>query len=739
MRPAQPQIVLNTVPLTLAGCVATLAMLSLAPAQAQERKDLPQPRGVEFSSCRVAPVSAAPEEATGIDLEADRVDRQEEQWHLQGNARVRYGDTLLGAEEVFLDGETSQIKVQGGLRASSPGLRLEAEEAEIDPAGGRFEARDLRYRLEQSADASAGGVASRLERHPDGMIRVEDATYTTCAPAEAAWALEADSIEIDFETGQGRARGAVLRVGDVPVLSLPWLPFPVGNKRLSGWLAPRFEESDDLGVSAATPYYFNLAPHYDLTVTPRLMSKRGLQLGARVRYRTHTGAGELEGEYLDDSDDDEQRYLVHFRHEAAKDAWDWSVHYTDLSDLEYLDDFTSGDLTRTIPYIPHHARLAWRGDFFGAAIEATGTERIDPGDELWDRLPRARAHAELPFEPAGLKLRADFASDFFRANDDEPVSGERYVAGVSVSRPVTGAGWYVTPGARLRHIAYQLEGLAADADRSPSRTVPEATLDAGLRFEKTLASGMLQTLEPKLFYLNRKYRAHDHLPRFDTAPYEPNFRSLFRADSHSGFDRTPPANQLTLGITSRITDPASGLEVLSASLGRIWYFRDPDPEDQRDPAHSALAAEVEYRPQRHTLWHAGLRYDGEGTTDFPWRSVLVRYQPGDALLQAQYLYDWQDATEEVEQGSLSAIWSLGEGLRIAGQYHYDFARNRGARQLLALEYMSCCLGLSVGMEQERGQDSRILLQVLLIGLGGDRDTPAQELLRDVRGEIPWWQ
>ena len=703
---------------------------------------LPAPAPLEPAACG-APADSDPDAAGSgeLELEADAMTRDGDLLRLEGGARLRRGAWRGAAERIEIDAERERARLEGAVRLSGPGVRLAAPRAELDYAAGEAELADARYRA-----GAAAGRAARLVRRADGALAVEDATYTTCAPAAPAWRLQAETIAIDPAAGEGEARGAVLHLGAAPVLALPWLAFPVGDARRSGWLAPELGTSDNLGYSLALPYYFNLAPHYDLTLTPRLMRRRGPMLAARARYRTRRGGGELRAAAVDDREAGDERHLLRWRHraQAADGGWDVRARYARLSDRDYLSDFSSGLHGESATRLRQAARAAWRGENWRAELGLAGAEPLGEHGETWDRLPRARARAAAPWR--GLIVTSEYAGDAFRGDAPEvEVEGERHMFGLGFARPLRGAGWELTPRVGWRHTRYRLRAAGAGpgpAERSPARTARAASLDARLRFERRTAAGALHTLEPRLFYLNRQRRDESALPRFDSRVREPDYEALFRAARHAGLDRRPGADRLAAGVATRLHDPATGELKLQAQLGRVWHFRGPGPEEPGRPARSAWAGQLDYRPSPAWLLRAGLRHDpdraGAGT---PWASHLLRWRAGERRAQLRYLR----RAGELEQASAHALVPLGGGWRLAARYRRDLRAERGLELLAALEHRGCCMTVGLGAWRVRRGDARpgadretrVLLQLRLHGLGGVGENPAARLRRELDGSPAW--
>src|SRR5690606_5786664 len=418
-------------------------------------------------------------------------------------------------------------------RYQGSGLRMTAARAEGDQARDVHTIHDLDYQL--LSRRGNGGADSVTLQGDIGSLH--GATYSTCPPEARHWELRAERIDIDTEKGMAVARSATLRVGKVPVIYLPWFMFPTDERRRTGLLFPSVSNSSRNGFDWKQPIYLNLAPNYDATISPRLMSARGEPLGAQYRYLGSGGRGTFEGTWMQAVDvRDRDRSLLHFNGYQNLDRhWQARANLNWISDTRYYEDFSSS-IDGLSQYTAHsEVGVYGRGRGWSAGFSAdhwqladfTLTESVLP----YNRMPRGYLRWEREFA-GGLVAGVD--AEAVRFQHPRFDAGSRIDLKPWISLPLEGDSWFLRPTAAFRHTAYQLDdGLAASlgGDSSPSRSQPIFSLDAGLFFDRdTTVKGRdyLQTIEPRLYYLNVPYANQDDMPLFDTRPLTFSWGQLFR-------------------------------------------------------------------------------------------------------------------------------------------------------------------------------------------------------------------
>lgn len=736
--------------------------------KAQDSLPLPEP--LQPAHCGAIEIGSAADGEGEIELEAGQMKREGDRIELRSDVRVRHGTLRASADTVVVDQEQERASFSGGVHISGPGVVLEAEQAELEYGQNRAEVTHARYRL----GGGGTGQARQLTRGADGVVEASGASYSTCALENPVWSLKADTLRIDPNEGQGEVRNAVLQMGSLPVLALPWIGFPVGDARKSGWLTPKLGTSDDLGYSLELPYYFNLAPHYDAVLSARYMGRRGFQIKPSGRYRTPHGAGTATVEYLSDNESDDDRYLLHWRHSAVRpNGWDYQVNYTNVSDGAYLEDFTSGLYGLSTTRLRQEARVAWRSDNWTVRAAMTGSDPLKGRSEQWDRLPQIRAQGSFRVLPTGLVLSPMLAVDVFRGDLDMlHVQGERYDTGLTISRRFVGGGWQLTPRLQWRHTQYDLDFsdeakeaaalLGEKLERTPSRTLPIFSIDARARLERKLESGVLQTLEPQLFYLNRQHRDHSDIPDFDSRRFELDYDALFRSARAAGRDRIGRADLLATGFTTRVIDPVSGHLKLQAQIGRIWYFRSPGSlikGGEGDDSKSAWAAQMKWHPMPQFQIRSAFRYDPDREgCDITWASHMLGWDgKNDERIQVRYLHRadgiafvgnpalGEPGEPGLKQADAQVLLPLRANWHLAFRYRYDFREDRSLEYLTALEYRGCCMTVGIGAwKVRRGSglpdedfENRMMLQVRFHGLAGLGEDIMARMHRELDGEPVW--
>ena len=724
------------------------------------------------------------------DIEGNHVAGTDVNPEFQGNVALRRGDQFLGTNKLDYDSNTGKYVAEGSVRYQDSGMRMVADRAEGDQNADTHNVQNARYQL--MARRGNGG-AEHIELHgKQGTLY--GATYSTCPPDDRRWELRAQRIDVDTEAGMGVARNAILHVGPVPVLYVPWFPFPIDNRRHTGLLYPSIGSSNRNGFDYRQPYYINLAPNYDLTLIPRLMTSRGIQLGAEFRYLTDTGRGVFDVAYLpndrltdrDRQDEIDRNIALEnrrannrglFRFNGVQNVspiWQARTHLNWISDTRYLEDFNN-NLNGLTPFaVTSDIGLYGQGRYWSAGVSAdyheladyTLTRSILP----YNRLPRAYLVWEQPF---GHWLTAGVDAEAVHFQSPAKAGGSRVDLKPFVSMPLEGASWFLTPTLAWRYTGYQLDnGLARDlalarakfADPSqpnptaetiagfynnnPSRALPIASVDAGLYFDREVhwrGQSFLNTLEPRLFYLRVPYRDQADLPRFDTQPLTFSWGQLFRDNRYTGADRQTDANQLTLALTSRLLRQSDGREKLSASLGQIHYLADSrvtvPGEIPVERGKSAWVADSTWTVNDRWTIGASYQWDPKFRRQ-DLASVRTRYLVGDeGVVNFGYRY----RRNLLEQVDLSFLYPLSRSWSLVGRYYYSLYRNTlqgQAPQLLegiaGVQWDSCCMAIRlVGRRYIRNREGELnnalQLEIELKGLGSAGPDTESRLRRAILG------
>ena len=614
------------------------------------------------------PMSEAP---TYVSAKATRYEQEQEIATLAGDVVLRQGSMQAEADEARLHQLENRGELVGNVRLRDRNALMVGDRAEIFLDNGEAKVENAEYVVHSG---KVRGSALYAKREETAIIRLKDGTYTRCEPGENTWHLQGNNVTLNPATGFGSATNVTLRVKDVPVFYTPYIYFPIDDRRQSGFLAPSIGSSSDTGFSLQTPYYFNLAPNFDATLYPHLMTDRGLLMEGEFRYLTRSSEGQFGAAYLDDSNDDrklqseyeDQRWMYSWQHRTGLDSrWLAEVDYTDISDPYYFQDLDTNLNISTKEHLDQRGTLTYRGDNYTARLNAHAYERATVADITpYERLPQVTLDGRLPFQPGGLNFayKTEFVSfqrslrdGFFFNEDGNPerwyddrlrgltrAEGERLHLEPGVSLPLQWTWGFVKPSLKYAYTQYDLDldsrgrSQVADFQDSPDRSVPIFSVDSGLYFDRDtqwFGKDYRQTLEPRLFYLYVPKEDQDDIPVFDTGESSFSYSSLWRENRFSGRDRIGDANQLSLGVTNRWIEP-NGFERQRLSIGQIYYFRDREVQlpgmsvEGRPDAQSSVspyALEYQYRYNR----------DWRFTSTFNWDPDQGRTRSGSAMWHYQ--------------------------------------------------------------------------------------------------------
>jgi len=620
------------------------------------------------------PMSEAP---TYVSAKATRYEQEQEVATLAGDVLLRQGSIQVEADEASLHQLENRGELTGNVRFRDRDALLVGDRAEIFLDSGEAKVDNAEYVVHSG---KVRGSAQYAKREETAIIRLKDGTYTSCEPGENSWHLQGNNVTLNPATGFGSATNVTLRVKDVPVFYTPYIHFPIDDRRQSGFLAPSIGSSSDTGLSLQTPYYFNLAPNFDATLYPHLMTDRGLLMEGEFRYLTRSSEGQFGAAYLDDSNDDrelqseyeDQRWMYSWQNRTGLDSrWLAEVDYTDLSDPYYFQDLdTNLDIDQP-DHLDQRGTLTYRGNTYTARLNMHAYERATVADITpYERLPQLTLDGRLPFQPGGLNFayNTEFVSfqrslrnGNFINEDGNPeqwyddrlrgltrAEGERLHLEPGVSLPLNWSWGFLKPSLKYAYTQYDLDldgrGQSTLAsyesfDSSQNRSVPILSVDSGLYFDRDtqwFGKDYRQTLEPRLFYLYIPEEDQDDIPIFDTGESSFSYSSLWRENRFSGKDRIGDANQVSLGVTSRWVEP-NGFERQRLSIGQALYFEDRKVQLRgidyrtRDSATadvSPYALEYMYRYNRDWRFTSTFNWDPDSHSTRS-GSAMWHYQPAD--------------------------------------------------------------------------------------------------------------
>ncbi len=655
---------------------------------------------------------------------------------MTGGVLLRQGDKLAGAESARFDATRKALLLEGNVRYEDSGSQVESDSAEFAYDLGRIRFEGANFVL----DANGGrGAAEALEINQRGTLELDGVSYTTCPPGSNDWLLLAKDIDLDTRSGVGTAKGVRLRFQGVPILYTPYISFPIGDARKSGILTPQIGSTRRGGREITAPFYWNIAPNYDATITPRLLTDRGLQMGAQFRYLTNTSDGSAKVEYLaSDSILDESRYLLQLRHRKMfVNGWRNRIDYREVSDSQYFEDLGGTLSISSITHLNRSVRFDYHTETLSLFGQVQDFQTIDdailPVDEPYRRVPQLLMRGNWPEKWLGMRFGLN--GELVNFDRDVGVTGWRLNVAPTVELPLSRPGWFITPAVTLDHTRYELSDTLPGEVSDPSRSVPISSLDIGMILERSMggsSAGRVQTLEPRVLYVHVPHRDQDNLPVFDTITPDLNLVSLYRTNRFLGVDRIADVDQVSLGITSRVLDTTSGRELVTATVGQTRFLSSSGVTLPGEPfvteESSDYIAEVRFLVYENLNFDFGHQWGRKdrGTTR---SEARLQYRPAsNKILNLAYRF----RRDSLEQGDVSWSWPIGPRWNFVGRYKYSLRDKKALEEFFGFEYESCCWGLRVVSRRhistrDGTRDSSIGLQLVLKGFSSV-GTAADKLL-----------
>lgn len=713
---------------------------------------------------------------------------------IDGDIIVQQGyRTIENDESTTINSEENTVLMQGDVIFREPGVMLRGSSAFIDNNAGDNRVEDAQYVLH---DLGAHGNAESITYSSNtGSVTIENGEFSRCEPESNFWLFRAESINLNQDEGVGYATAVSLRIKDVPIFYYPGtLPFPLGDQRMSGFLAPSTGSTRSGGFDFELPYYFNLAPHYDATLSPRLISDRGVLTGLELRYLAETSLNTFNMSYLgndklfdettanvpgSDSPPTDNRWFIGYDHYGVYGRnWSSFVDYNAVSDEDYFYDLGSNGLNTTSrTHLNRQARLNFNNEYLRAGLNVQRIQIIDPFissinlNRPYDRLPQFYFDTDA-YLGAGFRVElGGQVTSFDRTLDESLLSatqldngalvrGERLNLEPAISWSIEQPGWFLRANAKFKHASYKLQNQATISMDDPDIGITVYNFDSGLIFERPMSGGFTQTLEPRAYYLFSEFEDQSMLPLFDTSELNFSFSQLFREDRFSGGDRIGDADQASIAITSRILDE-KGKERARMSLGQIRYFDDrqvdlSNPIRSWRPRYSplnqksALAGEFALAFGESWRLNTDVQYNEE-TEELDEGSFQLRYhRDNDHLFNLAYRYRNLVNTPNfilptgidprIKQTDLSAAWPINQTWKLLARWNYDHSNSRNLETFAGVEYSNCCATIRVIAREWVDEDELfvpniepnqgIFVQFTLNGLGNITGGGISSLLSD---------
>lgn len=743
---------------------------------------------------------------------------------LQDDVVVTQPGRISHADEAILyhdkkTGKISKITLIGHVRVQEYGKLLVGDKAYYNLENNTFDINHAIYHLIGQHEVAlvntpvdAWGTAESIHRISPTITVLKNATYSTCPPKDPSWVMHAKKLTLDHERGRGYVRDAVIRFKNVPIFYTPYYSFPMSPKRKSGFFMPDFGSGSGQGFYIGVPYYWNIAPNYDLLVKPEWFSERGLQLNNYFRYLTPRSDGSLYVSFMPDdfgfaqykqstlnsyantpttpqlqpylselqSSSNARGYINFQNNFQLNSQWTGQVYATYVTDPYYAENFQSAFLQQNSNQLPSYAEMDYFGSHWNDTFLIQGYQTLHPIDQFVANTPAQNQYIRVPeldfnaaypqfipnynFDLSSQFVEFAYDSDYYPFTYQRPI-GSRIHLQPSISRPFNWSEGYLTPKLTADSINYFSQTAVPDsgmprANYDGSRTLPIFDIDSGMYFDRDInfeKHDYTETLEPRLFYLYVPYQNQNNYPNFDTQLLPFSTYNLYSLNQFTGYDRLQNANQMSIGLSSRILDATNGNAILDGELGFINYFTTPEvclvPTDCQivSRAISPITGTLTWTP--NVIWSV--------TSNVAWDTVLK--QVNNAGMGAQYHignnralvfnYQFAHSSPDTPFDSLDfdnntslitggIVWPIIKRWNFFGYEQYNLSNAHPQSQYGGLSYDTCCWALRfvvaqnyTGAQQSTPQASptnqytmNYYFQFALKGLGNEGNNNAEGLL-----------
>jgi len=653
---------------------------------------------------------------------------------LQGAVELRREGLVLRGDRAEYAFASDQVEVHGKVRLADRGAAFEGPSLKlrIEAQTGQMPNASYRY------DAKGGRGESRLiEFLGADDIRMHDATYTTCRPGDASWWIRAETLDINRDEQEAVAHNTTLFFEGVPVFVTPYFDLPLGDQRRSGLLTPGFYQNSRLGQEFIVPFYLNIAPNRDYTFTPDVMPRRGVLMGNEFRFLEPEVRGQLDYDLMP-NDRTTGNMRDHIRLQTQYAAWSgaalpagdaniahltglsFDMDYNRVSDDNYLVDFSHNIVSASPEVLPQEAAVRYVQPYWDATLRLAKSQTLVSLLAAYDSGPYERAPEFTlngmrtdwhGFDVGGVIDSTRFQHPAINPLFVSPVAnskiytaawfaqdGTRFTANPSLSYPILAPGWFVVPKVQWNYTQYGLDPTYSAGSSTAARSLPLASLDAGLVFERGaqwLGRDAHQTLEPRAYYAFVPYRNQDRLPNFDSADADFTFAQLFTENAFTGGDRISQANQVTTALVSRIIDDETGAERLRLALGQRYYFGSQLVTLPGEVPRTNLSSDVVFLASasmgRKWSMDLGLDYSTV-SSQFTLATLGIRWQPRPAsVLNFSYRYiSTSLASSLIDQFRSSVQWPLSRRWYGVGALDYSIADHGWVESVAGLEYKADC-------------------------------------------------
>ncbi|MGK2946706.1 MAG: LPS assembly protein LptD [Candidatus Malihini olakiniferum] len=716
-----------------------------------------------------------------------------------GNVNIEQGNSRLQADQVELCQVNTNNATSAPMRTITAAGNVNYDDNQIILKGlkawSNLNTRDTNVFQGHYLMVNRQGRGDAYKMKMRGNSRhtiLENGSFTTCPPGDNSWSIFGSEVIHDRDEQVAKIWNTRVKISDVPVFYIPYLQLPVGDKRRSGFLTSNARYSGNSGFELITPYYWNIAPNMDTTITPHMLNKRGVQLQNEFRYLSALGTGTIQLDWLpddrvyrrDNPENKDTRWLFHWRHEGIVDqAWRFDSDYTKVGDINYFKGLDSTYGSTTTGYVNQKFSVGYANQDWDATLSNKQFQLLAANTN--NNTYRAELQLDLNYYrenigPFDIHLYEQ-AVKFTNMNKSRP-EAMRFHAEPTLNFPLKNRLGIMNTEAKLMATHYQQTNLQyplVDPNlqisnikrnalkNSVNRVLPQYKVNGELVFEREMdwSNAFTQTLEPRVQYLYVPYRDQSSIYIYDSTLLQNDYTGLFQDRSYSGLDRIASANQIATGLTTRVYDK-NLVELLNASIGQIYYFDRPKTGDgitvmDKNDDNGSLVWTSDSYWKINNLWgmRGGLQYDTRLKRISQGNAVVEYRQDSEKLVQLNYRYAnrkyIQNSVQNlsvspayqqgISQAGITASWPIAEHWSIVGAYYYDAKANQTANQRIGFQYKTCCWAVNMGYErkitdwnanlQSSEYDNKFSINIELRGLSSNEMLDAQKMLR--AGILPY--
>ena len=660
----------------------------------------------------------------------------------EGSVSVEGKGYLLTSSRMELDRKSNFALMDGPIALREEGILVAGERASSDLSQGEATIDNASFLVHESG---IRGSAEAIVRDSKKHLIISKGEFTRCEPGNNIWSMHGGKIRLKPETGFGSATNVILKIKGVPVVYIPYIRFPIDDQRHTGILMPTLSWDKEAATDFSLPVYFNLAPSWDATWTPRSLWRRGISHGLQMRFITRQTSNEINGALLNEDklyDEDIlvdqtsggttadskllDRWFVSFHHSGGTSRRLKSkLIYNAVSDPDYIDDiggdFGSGTIdhymnaidsalsNRRTPVLERYGELDYRGNNWNLKLSARGFQNLNPNtQESYETLPQLQYNHRYSGELLNLNSRIEltrFDKDNALLTGSQKIVGDRGVASLSLSMPLRSSWGFLIPSITSVHRSYKLDDIPFGYEKNLSQSVSGASLDMGLYFDKRInrqTGNLIQTLEPRLFYVYVQEKDQSLIPLFDARSMTNSQSQLFRSNRFSGWDRIGDEKRISLGITNRLIREESGSEILRFDIGQAYYLKDQTvvlppflPGVDHTASYSPIFSDLTLSFSPNWSLRGSLQWEpSSGVTNKG--SLSVKYLSDlNHILNISYRYTNSEVEklgnfESIEESDINFVWPIKGKWSVIGKWNYGWDKKQTIESFFGLEYNDCC-------------------------------------------------